>query len=113
MEQDLITWDGAIEGRISERWRPLQEAHQQAEHERRTTATWVAGLCGALLTYTHSMWVARNHFLHARDQRGLRKSEREQLDRLINACLAIPETSLLADDRRLAPTSAVASRISR
>jgi hypothetical protein len=100
-EQNRIGWDSTLEGRISSKWRHIQYVYQCETSDRKTPASWAAGVVKALLELTHGMWTARNDVLHVRDRQGLQRAEALALQQRLATLRLTPREDLLVRDRRL------------
>jgi hypothetical protein len=70
-EQDIIGWQNFVEGKISRRWRLLQEEYLHDSDSTQLVTKWASGLVLHLLELTHSQWKVRSTYLHERNHQGL------------------------------------------
>ena len=83
-EQTRIGWMLLTEGKIARSWGSLQDRYYRSIGSQRTGRSWAKHLITHILSMTHTQWTHRNSVLHDRDERGLRREERETLEMDIN-----------------------------
>ena len=83
LEQDLIEWQNFVEGKLTNKWRELQEEYYAMINSRQLATWWVAGLVTQLLEFVHTMWKYQNLVDHEHDQQGLRLKAARELDEAI------------------------------
>jgi hypothetical protein len=69
--QQSIGWDNLLFGRIATSWMELQRDHFKTTNSRRSPERWAADMAYRLLQLSHGLWMARNGYLHERDEQGL------------------------------------------
>ena len=82
-EQDEIGWQNFMEGKISARWRDIQEEHYRDIASRRTARRWAQNLVSSLLEMVHGQWKFRCDVVHERDAQGLKVAEGLELNAAI------------------------------
>ena len=105
--QASIGWDNMLFGRLATTWMDLQEAHLRTTRSRRSSERWAADMSYRLLQLSHGLWMARNRFLHERDEQGLLLKEGQSLHEAITERYGrgrralLPGDHILLDDRSL------------
>lgn len=99
VEQDSIGWQNFLEGKVSRRWRDLQEQYFLERGSSRLSEFWASGLVKRLLELTHSQWKFRSDYLHERNQQGLKRAEAAKLVASIQEQFALGTTNLARRDR--------------
>jgi len=77
--QGYIGWDNLMFGRVATEWQNLQHQHYRSISSRRSADRWAADITYRLLQFSHALWMARNRFLHERDEQGLLLAEGQNL----------------------------------
>jgi hypothetical protein len=77
--QQSIGWDNLLFGRIATSWMELQRDHFKTTNSRRSPERWAADMAYRLLQLSHGLWMARNGYLHERDEQGLLLKEGQTL----------------------------------
>ena len=101
LEQDEIGWQNFAEGKISKRWRLLQEEYFQEIDSSRSADRWAEGMVSQLLELTHSQWKVRSEHLHERNHQGLLHDQAVALEQSINEEFARGYENLARRDRHL------------
>jgi hypothetical protein len=99
LEQDEIGWLNFVEGKISSKWRALQEEHYSEIGSRRSADRWAAGLVTQLLELVHDMWLHRNAVDHEHDSQGLKIKASQDLATAIQEQFAMGYDGLARRDR--------------
>jgi len=63
-EQDLLSWDLALEGAISKKWRVQQANHWKTYRSWKSSKRWTTELIKRLMNTVWDMWQHRNRALH-------------------------------------------------
>jgi len=106
-EQARIGWNNLLFGRVAKEWQTVQQEHYRQTSSRRSAERWAADVTYRLLQLSHGLWMARNRFLHERDEQGLLLAEGQSLkDAITNRFLRgrkalLPADYHLLDDRPL------------
>ena len=77
-EQDTIGWKNFTEGKISAKWRELQEQCRRKMQSRRAARRWAQNLVSLLLELVHGQWMFTNSIVHEKDAQGLKAAEGQQ-----------------------------------
>ena len=64
LEQNEINWENLLRGRLSKKWRALQQSHYERIGSPRQAASWVSGLIVQLWQVSFDLWEHRNDILH-------------------------------------------------
>ena len=64
LEQNKINWENLLRGRLSTKWRTLQQAYYERIRSPRKAANWVSGLIVQLWKVSFDLWENRNDILH-------------------------------------------------
>ena len=78
LDQDKIGWQNLVEGKLTIKWRELQEDYYTRLGSQHLASSWASSLVSRLLELVHSMWKQQNAVDHKRDKQGLQlESARE------------------------------------
>lgn len=88
-------------GRHVQLWESFQTTYYISLSHRRSGQAWAAGLIRLTLEFGHSLWLARNAVVHARQLRGLDLMEAGQLESTIREQYNLGITNLLPADLHL------------
>jgi len=102
--QGYIGWDNLMFGRVATEWQNLQHQYYRSISSRRSAERWAADITYHLLQFSHALWMARNRFLHERDEQGLLLAEGQNLTDAITQSYLRGRRALLPADYHLLET---------
>ena len=76
LAQQVIGYQGLLEGRIASAWLPLQQQHYDEIRCRRSVSLWASRLSQQLISIGFYMWEQRNSIQHSDDNLQLRERHR-------------------------------------
>jgi hypothetical protein len=100
-EQDHIGWLHFIKGRVSRHWQLLQDEYYWSIASKCTSRSWTEGLVSDILSLVHKQWIACNAIVHARNERGLKVREGQELALAIKTQFRLDVEGLLPQDCHL------------
>jgi hypothetical protein len=82
-EQQLIGWEGFIEGLLSNEWAIQQQRYYTTHKINRSGKAWASGLINQLWTLNYQVWISRNNALHKNQHSWNELHGMEELDKAI------------------------------
>ncbi len=101
LDQDDIGIRHFLKGRVSKKWRVIQEDYYKHTGSRRSSRLWAENLVSNILTLVHRQWIARNAVVHARNDLGLKIREGQELEAAISRHFQMGTSGLLVIDQHL------------
>lgn len=98
-DQDEIGWIHFVEGRISRKWREVQQEHFLLHGSQRSARKWSEDLVMNMFSLVHKQWEVRNAVVHARDEKGLKVKEGDELRAAIAEQFELGDEDLRPEDR--------------
>ena len=101
VSQDMLGWNNFMEGKISKRFRMIQQQHYADNDSKFSSHKWSSDLISRLLLMIHKQWIYRNNVVHKRRKDGLKHKEGMKVKRKIEALCAEGNTMLEPEDTYL------------
>ncbi len=98
VEQDAIGWRHFMEGMISRRMREIQYDYHHQVGTLTNPEMWEQGLILKLLKATHGQWIYHNIQIHDKVSGPQNNTQKEAIQREIEAQLELGEEGLLEED---------------
>ena len=98
-EHDEIGWMNLSEGWISTKWQQCQAKYYLHHRSHCMARAWAEGLVSNLFAIIHKMWILQNEVVHARDKKGIKVKEGEELWEAIAEQFVLGTIRLLSTDR--------------